>query len=264
MPTSPTFMPLIILHYHLFKNAGTSVDAMLSANFGSRWTEREFAITPRATNAEAVRDFLIARPDLAALSSHTALMPVPQIEGVEIFPIVFVRHPLLRIRSAYVFERKQQVDTGGTRLARALDFAGYLRTLLDHRGPNQARNFQTARLAWFDADTSRPPRARARDAIRALPFVGLVEDYRRSIARLAALLRPRLPDFEPLIVRKNVSSGEGRSTDEQLIAIRDEIGPDLYAELRAANAEDIAVHTEIANRYARRARAEEAHARARA
>lgn len=256
---------VILLHYHLFKNAGTSVDAMLAANFGERWVEQEFPQPPRATNVEWVREHILANPHLAALSSHTALMPVPQIDGVEIFPIVFVRHPLLRIRSAYIFERKQQVDTGGSRLARAADFAGYLRALLAKRPPNQARNFQTARLAWFDPDESRPARARARDAIRSLPFVGLVEDYNRSISRLAALLKPRIPDFKPLVVRKNVTSEQGRSIGEQLAAIRDDIGPELYEELTSANADDLATHTEIAHRYARRAREEEeAHARARA
>jgi hypothetical protein len=33
---------MLILHYHLFKNAGTSIDAMLKHNFGKTWAEHEF------------------------------------------------------------------------------------------------------------------------------------------------------------------------------------------------------------------------------
>ncbi len=33
---------VIVAHYHLFKNAGTSVDAILAKNFGSNWSKIEF------------------------------------------------------------------------------------------------------------------------------------------------------------------------------------------------------------------------------
>ena len=35
-------MRKIVFHYHLFKNAGTSVDEMLKASFGPAWVTREF------------------------------------------------------------------------------------------------------------------------------------------------------------------------------------------------------------------------------
>lgn len=240
---------MIILHYHLFKNAGTSVDAMLAANFGDRWIEHEFEIVPRQSNSDAVRDFLIANPGIAALSSHTALLPLPVIEGVEIFPILFVRHPLLRVRSAYIFERSQRVDTGGTRLARSTDFAGYVRALLDHRRPNQVRNFQTSRLALIAPGAGIPPLERALMACKTLPFVGLVERYDQSIERLTELLRPKLPDFQPLIVRRNATAFEARSMEAQLSDVREELGQALYGELIAANSRDLAVHGQVAEPY---------------
>ena len=36
----------------------------------------------------------------AAISSHTLMMPAPRIAGVEILPIIFLRHPLDRLKSA--------------------------------------------------------------------------------------------------------------------------------------------------------------------
>ena len=61
-----------LVHYHLFKNAGTSVDEMLRQNFGSQWIEREFEGPHNRPNTDAVAQFLNERPDIIALSSHTA------------------------------------------------------------------------------------------------------------------------------------------------------------------------------------------------
>ena len=36
-------MRTVILHYHLFKNAGTSVDRLLQRNFPDAWATREFS-----------------------------------------------------------------------------------------------------------------------------------------------------------------------------------------------------------------------------
>ncbi|TMK06653.1 MAG: hypothetical protein E6G72_16545, partial [Alphaproteobacteria bacterium] len=98
----------IIIHYHFFKNAGTSVDAILQRNFGAGWTSREYP--PRST-PNAAREFLTANPQIAALSSHTLPLPPPDIPDAEILPILFIRHPLDRLKSAYLFERNQRADT---------------------------------------------------------------------------------------------------------------------------------------------------------
>ena len=84
----------IIIHYHFFKNAGTSVDAILQRNFGAGWTSREY---PARSTPNAAREFLVANPQIAALSSHTLPLPPPDIPDAEILPILFIRHPLDRL-----------------------------------------------------------------------------------------------------------------------------------------------------------------------
>lgn len=241
---------MIIVHYHLFKNAGTSVDAMLRANFGDAWFEQEFEIANGTTNADRVAQFIIERPELRVLSSHTALLPVPNLFSEPIFPILFVRHPLLRLKSAYVFERKQGADTLGSRLAREHDFAGYIRTLLDTPGANQVRNFQTSRLSYFDIESDEAQLARAQKAIRELPFVGLVEEYEASVNRLAEVLRPNFPNFRTLIARENATSHDTRSPGVRVEDIRAEIGDPLFERLVRANIDDLALYNMVADKYA--------------
>lgn len=243
-------LPMIILHYHLFKNAGTSVDAMLKANFGERWVNREFDTDKPHGNAKDVHDFILANPELAALSSHTALMPVPQIESVEIFPIVFVRHPLLRLKSAYAFERRQGADNFSSKLAGRTDLKGYIEELLTPEVHTQAKNFQTHRLSCFDPDNSKSELERAQNALVNLPFVGLVEDYGRSIAHLGALLEPKLSDFKPIVTQANVSSSEDKSLHRKLEDIRAELGDMLFDRLLRANTDDLAIYHSVAHRYA--------------
>ena len=87
-------MRTVILHYHYFKNAGTSVDDILARNFPGAWMTGEF---DGMNNHEAVARWIAANPQASAFSSHTAQFPLPAIEGVMVLPVVFLRHPLDRI-----------------------------------------------------------------------------------------------------------------------------------------------------------------------
>jgi hypothetical protein len=235
----------LILHYHLFKNAGTSVDAMLLKNFGNQWATREFAQRGRRTNSDDVSEYLRARPDLLALSSHTARLPLPALDGAHIFPILFLRHPIDRLRSAYLFERKQISDTPSSKLAKANNFAGYLRNLMAIPGHRQARNFQTHRLAFFDPQGPGSERERAGRALEALPFVGLVDDYDRSIERLQSLLHPLFPTFRAFNVHINVTRARGGTVDESLRETEEELGADLFAEVGIESGERLIEQEDI-------------------
>jgi len=50
----------ILIHYHLFKNAGTSLDAVLKENFGDKWITREFDRKNAAIHARERRGVLVA------------------------------------------------------------------------------------------------------------------------------------------------------------------------------------------------------------
>jgi hypothetical protein len=235
----------LLFHYHIFKNAGTSIDEILRRTFGSQWVKREF---PIRSNALAVAEFLGQQTNLLAVSSHTALLPSPRVNGLKVIPIIFIRHPIDRLRSAYDFERKQIANTAGARLAKKTSLAGYVRELLRTRG-RQARSFQTFRLSH-----NSPPlgteRQRAIQAISELPFIGLVEAFDSSIERLKLLLAPRYPGLELSARHANVShSHTGLSLAERLEIVRTELGNTLYEELLSSNADDIFIHRYVAALY---------------
>lgn len=139
-------MRTIILHYHLFKNAGTSVDHLLKESFGPNWLTQEFPAADN-NNTALVEKWIADTPDAVAYSSHTMLGPLPRVPGVQVVPILLLRDPIARIRSAYRFERNQEADTWGAKLAKEHNFEGYVRARLERSGDRQCRNFQTSRLA---------------------------------------------------------------------------------------------------------------------
>ena len=219
----------IILHYHLFKNAGTSLDQILKRNFQDRWVTAEFP--PRnGDNSALVADWIRANPEAVAFSTHTALGPVPQIDGVKIITIMLLRDPLARIRSAYRFERRQEADTWGAQLAKEHDLRGYVEARLARPGDRQCRDFQAHRLASLVPGET-PERERAHAGLEKLSVVGLVEDFDGTLARLATLLQADFPDFTWDSVQANTTRAGQPGEDD----------PELTRLLSEANQTDLAI-----------------------
>ncbi|WP_298637059.1 sulfotransferase family 2 domain-containing protein [uncultured Umboniibacter sp.] len=235
-------MRTIILHYHLFKNAGTSLDAAFKENFSElegEWVTKEFPAQPARNRAE-LKQWIIDNPQAKCFSSHTAIFPVPEIEGVKIIPVIFLRHPIDRISSAYNFEKKQKVEGFGSTLARNTTFSGYVETRLSLPFDRQCRDFQAFRLATMFGEQHGDEASRAKMAIERLPFVGLVEKYSESLERLESLLRDE--GFDDLTLKPmeaNVSRNTAKSLDEKLKDITKELGGDLLERMLASNSADL-------------------------
>jgi hypothetical protein len=228
----------LILHHHVFKNAGTSVDVALQRAFGPRWQSVE------GEGRELVGDDLAAllaiRPDLVAVSSHTFRPPFEAGPGVRLLPIVFLRHPLDRVRSAYAFERHQVADTSGARLAKQTDFAGYVRARLGQPEDPAIRDFQSFKLI-----VHRPGRPRSQaeelsaalDALASLPFVGLVETYDASLQVFARLISREFGPVSLPAVQANVTR-EPLPLAARVARAEAELGPELTARFWEANRND--------------------------
>jgi hypothetical protein len=232
-------MRKIIVHYHLFKNAGSSVDAILKRNFNDRFDTVEFK-TPE--NRRLLERWISNHPLAQSVSSHTAQFPLPELQQTEIYPIVFLRHPLDRLQSAYYFQRKQVENTPGNLLAKSNSIADYFRQLLSIPQSRLCRNQQTYRLARLLPGGLPSELDRAVTAVKNLPFVGVVEDFELSASRMGQWLEPHFPNFNSFQVRKNARVKENVSLDEKLESLRREIGTEFYQELLNENMKDICLH----------------------
>lgn len=201
----------MVLHYHLFKNAGTSVDRALRDNYGARWVTAEFP-PQKGDNSALVADWIAANPEACAFSTHTALGPPPAPADVEVLGLIFLRDPLERALSAYRFERGQQADTFGAQLAKSTDFSGYVRTHLDRPGDRQCHDFHTSRLSMMRPGPE-PELERAIAALEAIDLVGLVEEFDISMGHIAARLDADMGPFSYRPVHLNPTSPDTQALE---------------------------------------------------
>jgi hypothetical protein len=241
-------MRKVVFHYHLFKNAGTSIDEVLKLNFAGRWATREFNGNGGGHAAQVAR-WLVEEKDAVAFSSHTAMLPPPKIKGVEVFPVLFIRHPLDRIASAYAFESRQANDGFGAVLARNTTLAGYVEVRLSIAQDRQCRNFHISRLGQMFRPETGNGLERSMLALDALPFIGLVEAFDESIERLVAWLAPHFDGFKAIKVARNMSRDRAQSLQEKLADLRAGIGEDLWAKVVEANREDLMLFEAVSSRY---------------
>lgn len=200
----------IILHGHIFKNAGTSLDWSLARSFGDGFLDHRDDQAMRCHGGRHLAEVLADNRDLMALSSHHLPRDIPALPGVRLHCIYLLRHPLLRIRSVYDFERAQQADTLGAQAAKRMSFREYVAWRMQPDTPPTIRNFQTLYLAKKKRSRARPACILPQfiDALvfaQSLPVVGIVELYDESMVLLEENLRAQLPTLDLAYLPQNVS-----------------------------------------------------------
>ena len=243
----------IILHYHLFKNAGTSVDTILKKRFGeAMWGGVEGTKPWDTLDADAVHRFARDNPQLQVISSHQARLPEPVDPGVTYYPLLFLRHPIDRIGSVYYFEHREAAkdQNDHCKVAAANDLAGYVRwRLSDGNGSSVICNFQTVCLAGRERDM-RTAAATKEDLLEAkkrlyrLPFFGIVELFDESLSRMRSYLLNSFGDIGTNSVVANKSPERNGTLEDRLAETKAMLGADLYQELLDRNAFDLELYNE--------------------
>ncbi len=242
----------VILHYHLFKNAGSSVDHILATNFGGRWSTIEGEHPWSVLGVDSLTNFIHNHPRLLAISSHTARPPLPQLPNTIFYPIFFLRHPIDRVISIYHFERKQLGDNFSATTARQNDFAGYVQRMLD--SPDNEgivfSNFHTICLSQATANLADLRQARvlssspaeARAFLAGLPAFGLVEHFDESIQRLEKWLQGPFPGINFFPTHINAQQQREHLIDKRIASIEKELGPVLFQKLLDVNEYDLQLY----------------------
>jgi hypothetical protein len=244
----------LIVHYHIFKNAGTSIDRLLAECFGDAWTAFEGVHGHDIIGAGRLRAFLAARGGIRAVSSHLARPPLPTSRSV---PIVMLRHPIDRARSAYQFVRR--VPTAFGHDEALLGFPNYVSWMLDEPGSDiVALNYQTIHLSEasfrsrhiLDACAVRADIGEAQTFLRSCPAFGLVRDFTAACRLIEARYRPMFPELRLRPVHENASPDGAANEAESVQATREALGDRLFGRLVAANELDLELYDFACSRFA--------------
>lgn len=237
----------VLLHGHIFKNAGTTFDWSLARSFGAAFLDHRNDKAMREQRGKHLASLIAERTDLKAVSSHFLCYPLPVMDAVEFHSIFLLRHPIERIASVYAFERKQEADTRGAKAAKEKTFAEYVAWRLDAGVPRTIRDYQTGNITGGHdhAPAQDPPPtwlSIASDRLLSLTGAGVVDRYDDSMIVLEAALKPTFPTLDLAYVRQNVSQVDAQDSIEARVESTLERLGDLAGEILRQNSFDLALY----------------------
>lgn len=242
----------VLVHYHLFKNAGTSIERLLKQSLGSAWSSWDKPKPGAKISGSELQQWLESNRHIRAVSSHQLVPPIPTGD-FHVTPIVFLREPLSRVRSAWLFE--WQIQPGLSEPKGTL--IEYIEEKFKQKNTSVIANFQVSRLSNSQyADVSQRPHRYSHDILPAacrfldsLPFIGIVENFSASLELMGEATRQRFPELVIQEHRENVTDTGSTSVEQRIEAIRCEIGNDLFDELCVRNRLDLQLYSYAVGRF---------------
>lgn len=243
----------VLVHYHLFKNAGSSIDNCLKSSFKERW----HAFDPESRNgiytANEMLSIIDSQPNATAFSSHCIVPPIVDRESLKIHPIVVLREPISRVYSAYTFEWKKQIGLDKPKGS----LVEYIHSKFDKPRGSAIEEFQVIRLSNDDPDRSRLPVSASDETmlenacgfVDQLPAYGLVEEFDESVSWLQSVYEGTFPGLDLKPVAVNVTDTQKKTMAEKHDRIRNEIGNDLFNELVSRNRMDTQLYQHAVKRF---------------
>ena len=239
----------VLVHAHLFKNAGTTFDWSLARSFGEGFVDhREDDLMKQG--AAYLGPWLEQHTHCNALSSHWITPPLPDSPHLRPLLCLLFRDPVERMHSVYQFERRQQgVDTPGSNRAKQLSFVDYMRWQMEPMPGPVVKNYLTRVCSGDylgqDLDTMFQ---RAAELVRLAPALGLVHRYDESMVLFEHCLQPWFPQLDLSYISQNVLSGEDRSMVQRRQLVLEMLA-ELGAEVLAANEYDIQLFSLAEQRF---------------
>ena len=247
----------VIIHYHLFKNAGSSVDHIFEREFAGRFGQIEGEHPWSVLGDAEMTEYLDANPSIACVTSHQATMFQTIPTHLTVYPILFLRHPIDRAHSVYEYEKRQTGSTShGSRMAKQLDFDGYVRWRLTPEGGAVIKNFQSRCVsgrrnpALAASINDATMRSITLAQIEKMPFFGIVERFDESITVMQRYLEPAFPGMDYTYQHVNSSAGRARTIEERIARIQELLPTETYDLLVAHNQCDIDVYDVALRRFA--------------
>ncbi|MGK7892421.1 MAG: hypothetical protein AB4372_01895 [Xenococcus sp. (in: cyanobacteria)] len=228
----------ILIHHHIFKNAGTSFCYALKKYFKDRFLECDLP-NSRIVTEKDLKEFIQDNPQALAISGHHISLNTPRQPNYQLISSILLRQPLARIKSIYKFEQQQQANTSGAIQAKKLNFKEYVLWRMDVT-PNMLGNYQTHYCSRTKpADIRKQPTEEelqiAITNLKKSAIVGTVERYEDFLQLALDRLREFFPGIHLGYIRLNKTSPSQQTLEEIKTNLVEELGEELVIELEAKN-----------------------------
>lgn len=226
----------------MFKNAGSSLDSILSQNFGSKFIDHREDDLMRRGKQGYIEDYLMSHENVKALSSHHLPMPLYDTSLFEFKTIILLREPVVRIPSVYRFERQQNGVTPGAIAAKKYNIADYIRWRLDVRPGTVCNYFTNFITTNLNVKNEEDKFQQAKNIIKNVFMVGIVEEFSNSIKVLNSKIKHYYPNFYTSLVRENATDCRDISLNQRKLEFRTAIGDQLYEDIKMRNVSDAGLY----------------------
>jgi hypothetical protein len=235
-------MRFVLLHYHILKNAGSTVEEILYHNFRDRLARVDKPDRDGHVSNADIRSYLDENPQITAFSSHQINYPVPQAPGYLFFDLCFLRDPIDRIRSTYDYFRLKPSDGDPVSdLANRVGEGEFVAHLIENY-PWMVNDVQVNLLAnGVVNDQPQGEQDLERATVRMLEtsFLGVVDRFEESIIAGQHALRIIFPNLNCAQAPVNVSGGLGGNLPARIEKFRAACGDVVYNELARLNHMDV-------------------------
>ncbi|MCH9697575.1 MAG: sulfotransferase family protein [Gammaproteobacteria bacterium] len=230
----------VILHAHIFKNAGTSIDNILKHNYKSQFIDHRDSDAIAAGKQVYLDEYLRQHTKIRAFASHHLPLPLKPSSEFEYHIISMLRHPIVRAASAYRFERNQRVDNRSADAAKRLDFADYVRWHMD-LGSKMFINYfiRYCTSTILEPLTEQQRLETALQVSQDFSVLGIVEEFQASMRILQETLAAQQIPLKLIESKKNVTDTLDDDNEKKLKRIESQLGSELYADLYEQNKEDL-------------------------
>jgi len=244
----------VIVHYHIMKNAGSTMVSILEREFGDGFYDIHRAAASDVIGPDDLAAFIAAHPDAHAITSHHIRYPLSQVPSVVVFDCCFLRDPLDRLESLYTFLKKTNDPGALGQLAARHDVAGFLTKLLEEH-PHQICNPQTNLLAnggRFTRPADADDLQRAVRVVQKCALPGLVDRFDESLTAAEYFWKPAFPALQLHHRPHNVSRSTSIPLTERHRRLRAQCGTALFRQVRRANELDQRLYTAARRELERR------------
>ena len=241
----------VIIHRHLFKNAGTTFDKSLSNNFGKDFCDHRDDKPMRLIGQHYLIDHLKNNPNIKALSSHHIWFNPQSQDNIELIPVCLLRHPIERIKSVYNFEKLQQADTIGAKIAKSMSFKEYVSWRMNKDVNPTIRNFQTRYLAGVKKKLLTPlDFEEAKQGLNRFNLCGIVDLYDTSMIVFESKFMSLGIDISltGYLPKNNTQSVTNINIEERVEHIKNELGDALFTVVLQNNKYDIELYRMAKNK----------------
>ena len=238
----------ILLHCHIFKNAGTTIDWALECSFSDRFLDHRDDLDMRRSGLNYLDNFLYEHPEIIALSSHH--MPFFPEHGKSYYWLVLLREPLRRARSVYDFEVKQEPSVSlGSRMAKEMNFSEYIVWRMRDDVPAVIKNYHVRYLSGITNPAKSINEGLFDKAFQRLGFdnviFGVVEKFDESMVVFEEYLKRDFPEIDLSYVRQNASANR----EEMPLAFLDKLTDEARGLLIDNNQWDMKLYDIVSSKH---------------